>query len=266
MSQGLRLFNLLLALVLLSAAGSAIGQIQCANERLILAIDEQYYFTELDGGDLVFGEGDTRRGRLPRPAEFYDFQLTDESLIEIAIDGADFSFTGASEGYGRLYISDRETGFALNIGVRVYPDTINFTFPSPAPWLGVFEGGISVDGGQNFARLVNRTDQVFVGGRLCPYTEHVGEIGNIYVIVGMRSNGELREYMLNKNGELSEAKYPNYEPFIADVKLGDDIELTFFEGVLDIELKDVTLAVSYSLQADPTTLFFAHPRPLFSVQ
>lgn len=45
---------------------------------------------------------------------------------------------------------------------------------------GIFQGGVSVDGGTTFTSQVSASETLFIGGELCPQQIHVGETTDIY--------------------------------------------------------------------------------------
>lgn len=264
-----KLFFIVVTTLSLLLAEAAYGQTPCANDRLALTIDDLVY-TGLGGTDLILELGEIRVIELPENVNAYGVSLSDASVSSLSTGRSSITITALSLGYSRLVVTEvisgtTITGDSVALGIMVYESTDSFTPRLPIPFLGIWEGGISVDGGQSYSQSVSRADQVLVGGLLCPFPSHVGQIGNIFVTFGAREGDTYSEYSLNESGELIQAKFPDWVPYITNEILEAGIDLVLFEGTVGEAIKNASIQVSYTLANEPEKMIFGYPQSSFNV-
>lgn len=110
----------------------------------------------------------------------------------------------------------------------------------------VFEGGVSTNGGMDFVTEVGASESIFIGGTLCPRSEHLGETAD--VIVALNIGNDLS--VLDSEFQLHPLNTELVPAFQENITLSEDIPLQLFQGFVGDAIGEVGLFVGYRIGAD----------------
>ncbi len=110
----------------------------------------------------------------------------------------------------------------------------------------VFAGGVSTNGGLDFVPEVGASESVFIGGTLCPRSDHLGEVAD--VIVALNIGNEIS--VLDSSLQLQPLNPDQVPAFQEGITLDENIPLQLFEGLIGDAIGEIGLFVGYRIGAD----------------
>jgi hypothetical protein len=107
----------------------------------------------------------------------------------------------------------------------------------------IFSGGLSNNSGADFVSEAGAAESIFIGGSLCPQSEHVGMTADILVAVEVGS--EL--LVVDSNGQLQAFNPEQIPAFRSAIVLDSSNAVEVFQGVAGQAYSAVNLYVAYRL-------------------